>query len=262
MKSNPLKKLLLYFFPYFTPLFTALGLINFLILFSFILSFSFSAYANEANIANINDKNEKPVMHWKSADVDITDLPSLQRGFKLFMNHCSGCHSLKYVRYNTVAQDIGIVGPNGIVLTQAVKDNLLFVGDKITDNILTSMQKSEGNQWFGIAPPDLSLVTRSRGADWVYNYLLSFYPDNKKIWGVNNTVYPDVAMPHVLEKMQKSMTPEEYEKSVHDIVNFLNYVGEPMQLKRKHIGAWVLVFLGILTIFAFLLKREYWKDIK
>lgn len=198
---------------------------------------------------------------WKNPHVDLTDLPSLQRGFKLFMNHCSGCHGIKYVRYNGVAKDIGIVDQNGKVLDQAIKDNLLFVGDKVSDNIVTAMRKDEGAAWFGIAPPDLSLVTRSRGSRWVYNYLLSFYPDDKKPWGVNNQVYPDVAMPHVMAAMQKNMSPAEFESSVHDLVNFLSYVAEPMQLKRKHLGVWVLVFLGILTIFAALLKREYWKDV-
>lgn len=206
------------------------------------------------------EENNK--MHWKKPNVDLSDLPSLQRGFKLFMNHCSGCHGIKYVRYNNVAKEIGIVDNEGKVLEEELKKNLLFVGDKITDNISTSMQKEEGANWFGIAPPDLSLEIRVRGADWVYNYLLSFYPDPKKIWGVNNSVYPDVAMPDVLANMKSRMTEPEFEQAVHDIVNFLTYVAEPMQLKRRHMGIWVLVFLGLLTVLAVLLKREYWKDVK
>jgi ubiquinol-cytochrome c reductase cytochrome c1 subunit len=218
---------------------------------SFLLLYTSKAYSEET-----------PTIQMKSAEVDITDLPSLQRGFRLFMDHCSGCHGLKMVRYEGVAKDIGIVDQEGKVLGQVVKRDLMFTGDKITDNILTAMRKEEGVTWFGIAPPDLSLEIRARGADWVYNYLLSFYPDDKKTWGVNNKVYPDVAMPNVLANMQARMTPAEFEAAVHDIVNFLSYVAEPMQVKRKLLGIWVLVFLGIFTIFAALLKREYWKDVK
>lgn len=202
------------------------------------------------------------VTAWKKPHLDPSDQPSLQRGFRLFMDHCSGCHSLQYVRYNGVAKDIGIVDQKGKVLDKVVKEDLAFNTDKITDPIKTSMRKQDAANWFGIAPPDLTLEIRARGADWVYNYLLSFYPDPKKTWGVNNTVYPDVAMPDVLANMQKRMTPAEFESSVNDIVNFLNYVAEPMQQTRKAIGAWVLIFLGIFTVFAFLLKREYWKDVK
>ncbi len=196
------------------------------------------------------------------APIDPTDLVSLQRGAKLFMNYCVGCHSLKYIRYKNMAGGIGIVDSQGKVMEKAVQDNLIFSGAKITDPILTAMQKKEGADWFGIAPPDLSLVARSRGVDWLYTYLRSFYADNKKPWGVNNAVYPDVAMPDVLHNLQQSLTPEEYDQAVADIVNFLSYVGEPIRETRKRIGIWVLLFLGILLIFAVLLKREYWKDVK
>lgn len=196
------------------------------------------------------------------APIDPSDLVSLQRGAKLFMNYCVGCHSLKYIRYNDMAKGIGIVDSQGHVMEQAVKDNLIFSGAKITDPILTGMKKQEGANWFGIAPPDLSLVARSRGVDWLYTYLRTFYLDNKKPWGVNNSVYPDVAMPHVLYNMQKTMTKSEYDQAVADIVNFLFYVAEPIRETRKKIGIWVLLFLGILFIFALLLKREYWKDIQ
>lgn len=205
---------------------------------------------------------ESSKYQWKKMKVDTEDLPSLQRGFKLFMNYCSGCHSLQYMRYNGVAKDIGIVDQQGKVLEQAVKDNLVFTGGKVSDNIISAMKKEDGANWFGIAPPDLTLVTRYRGPQWVYNYLLAFYPDETKIWGVNNYVYPSVAMPYVLEDMQKQMTPEQYNQAIRDIVNFLSYAGEPMQDKRQYIGVFVLIFLGIFTIFAALLKREYWKDVK
>lgn len=198
----------------------------------------------------------------EKAPIDSTDLASLQRGAKLFMNYCVGCHSLKYIRYNSMAAGIGIVDSRGKVMDKAVQENLIFSGAKITDPILSGMHKTEGANWFGMAPPDLSLVARSRGVDWLYTYLRSFYKDNKKQWGVNNRVYPDVAMPDVLYNLQQTMTPKEYDQAVADIVNFLSYVGEPIRETRKRIGIWVLLFLGILFIFAVLLKREYWKDVK
>lgn len=196
------------------------------------------------------------------APIDPTDLASLQRGAQLFLNYCSGCHSLKYIRYDTMAKDIGIVDSNGNVLDKAVKESFVFAGDKITDPILVAMRKQDAANWFGVAPPDLSLVARSRGADWLYSYLRAFYPDDRKPWGVNNRVFPDVAMPHVLYDLEKELSPKEYDASIADLVNFLSYVGEPNQIVRKHIGVWVLVFLGIFCVFAILLKREYWKDIK
>ena len=216
------------------------------------------------------------------AHIDLTDLPSLQRGAQLFMNHCSGCHSLKYVRYSTLAKDIGIVDSRGQVLEQAVKENLMLVGDKMSDTIISAMTKEEGAAWFGVAPPDLSLVARSRGADWLYTYLRSFYLDPKKPWGVNNKIFPDVAMPDVLYNLRKRLEAQaiaqrtqmpykegqpqtsdndKYGDAVLDLVNFLCYVGEPIQVFRQRLGIWVLLFLGIFLVFAYLLKREYWKDI-
>ena len=216
------------------------------------------------------------------APIDLRDLPSLQRGAQLFMNHCSGCHSLKYVRYSTLAKEIGIVDSKGQVLEQAVKDNLMFVGDKMSDTIRSAMTKEEGATWFGVAPPDLSLVARARGADWLYTYLRSFYLDPKRPWGVNNKIFPDVAMPDVLfnlrqrlqaeETAQASLAPfkeaehqlkinEKYDAAVLDLVNFLCFVGEPVQVFRQRLGIWVLLFLGIFLVFAYLLKREYWKDV-
>lgn len=200
------------------------------------------------------------------APIDLTDAASLQRGAALFMNYCNGCHSAKYLRYSTMAKDIGIVDGSGKVLEQAVKDNLMFVGDKVTDIISSSMTKAEGAAWFGVAPPDLSLVSRSRGVDWIYTYLRSFYPDPKKQWGVNNKVFPDVAMPDVLFNLRTRLESEKngkekYDRAILDIVNFLAYAGEPIKLTRQRIGIWVLLFLGIFFVFACLLKREYWKDI-
>lgn len=211
--------------------------------------------------------------------IDLSDKPALQRGAQLFMNHCAGCHSLKYIRYQTLAQDLGIVDMEGKVLDEVVKKNLMFVGEKLTDAITVNMTKSDGANWFGVAPPDLSLVARSRGANWLYTYLRSFYQDDKKPWGVNNLVFPDVAMPHVLLELQGlqvrtddaaaplkmtrpgRLTAVAYDNAIKDLVNFLVYVGEPVQETRKHLGVWVLLFLGVFFIFAFLLKKEYWKDV-
>lgn len=199
-------------------------------------------------------------------NIDLTDLASLQRGAQLFVNHCAACHSLKYVRYSTMAKDIGIVDSLGQVLEKAVKDNMIFSGEKITDSIQTALTREEGVAWFGVAPPDLSLVSRSRGVDWLYTYLRSFYLDDKRPWGVNNTVFPDVAMPDVLYHLRTQLYAEvggkeKYDASMRDLVNFLAYAGEPMAHKRKQLGIWVMLFLGIFFVFAWLLKREYWKDV-
>lgn len=206
--------------------------------------------------------SENSNVNFEKAPIDPNDPASLQRGAKIFMNQCSGCHSLKYVRYREMARDIGIVDKNGQVLDNIVKEDLMFVGERLEDPILTALKPTSGQDWFGVAPPDLSLVARSRGVDWLYAYLRAFYADNKKPWGVNNKVFPDVAMPHVLANVQMSMTPKEYDAYVADLVNFLAYVGEPIKLKRERMGVWVLLFLMIFFVFAFLLKREYWKDIK
>lgn len=203
---------------------------------------------------------EAPV-HLDKAHIDITDSASLQRGAQLFMNYCSGCHSLRYMRYENMAQAIGIVDEKNQVLKSVVENNLIFNGDKITDPIVSSMPKEDASRWFGIPPPDLSLVARVRGADWLYTYLRSFYPDPKQPWGVNNYVFPSVAMPHVLNELQNHLTKEEFNASVRDLVNFLVLMGEPKQRERERLGVWVLIFLGVFLIFAWLLKREYWKDV-
>jgi len=210
------------------------------------------------------------------APIDITDYASLQRGAKLFMNECSGCHSLKYTRYDAMAKGIQITDESGKVLEQIVKDNLMFVGKNLTSPIETAMSPLDAESWFGIVPPDLTLEARYRGVDWLYAYLRSFYVDPTRPWGVNNLVIPGVAMPHVLLNLQGeqiltpeglklinkgSMTPQQYDTAVADLVNFLCYISEPVQSQRREIGVWVLVFLGIFVVFAYLLKREYWKDV-
>lgn len=242
------------------------------------------------NFAKASD-SEVPLL---TVHNNLCDKASLQRGAQLYMNLCAGCHSLQYVRFKGMAKDLGIVDKNGIVLDQLVNDNLNFISDKVNQAILVAASKPEMEKWFGVAPPDLSLVTRSRGKDWVYTYLQSFYVDHSRPWGVNNVVFPEAAMPNVLLPLQGSqeavfksvtmidddgnpyakevidkldlkskgaLSEEEFDQAMTDLVNFLDYVGEPHKLQRERIGVWVLLFLVIFTLFAYLLKREYWKDV-
>jgi ubiquinol-cytochrome c reductase cytochrome c1 subunit len=216
------------------------------------------------------------------ANVNVKDYASLQRGAKIYMTTCATCHSLKYVRYKEMAQQIEMVDSSGDILVDVVQDGLMYSGAKITDNIISALSSDDGEKWFGKSPPDLSLVARCRGVDWLFSYLRTFYKDDSKLWGVNNVVFPDVAMPHVLLNYQGlkglsgddshhinlklieqgSLNEKEYDLMVLDLVNFLSYVGEPHQLERKRIGRYVLVFLFVLLVLVYLMKREYWKDIK
>jgi ubiquinol-cytochrome c reductase cytochrome c1 subunit len=224
--------------------------------------------------------------HLQSANIDLHDQAALQRGAKYFFNYCSGCHSLEYARYNRMAHDIG--------LTEAqVNANLMFVpGTKVGDNIKVSMTQKEGDDWFGNAPPDLTLVAKYKegGPDWIYTYLKSFYLDPKRPWGVNNTVFPNVAMPDILWQVQGTqkavyregkdaaghpiqvldhltpatpgtMTPKELDGMVRDITTFLAYMGEPGELEHQALGRWVILFLVVFTVLAYLLKKEYWRDV-
>jgi ubiquinol-cytochrome c reductase cytochrome c1 subunit len=216
------------------------------------------------------------------ANVNVKDYASLQRGAKIYMTTCATCHSLKYVRYKEMAKQIEMVDSSGDLLVDVVQDGLMYSGAKITDNIISALSSDDGEKWFGKSPPDLSLVARCRGVDWLFSYLRTFYKDDSKLWGVNNVVFPDVAMPHVLLNYQGlkglsgddshhinlklieqgSLNEKEYDLMVLDLVNFLSYVGEPHQLERKRIGRYVLVFLFVLLVLVYLMKREYWKDIK
>lgn len=213
---------------------------------------------------------------------DPTDWVSLQAGARTFVNYCIGCHGVQYMRYNRLTE---------IGLNEAqIRDNLLFTADKVGEAMKTTLGTKEGKQWFGVPPPDLSVVSRSRGADWLYTYLRAFYRDAKTITGWNNAVFPNVAMPHALWTLQGerslqlvphtdgaghvsveykwnelskgALSPTDYDATVRDLVNFLAYVGEPAAVTRKPIGIVVLFVLMILFIFAYLLKREYWKDVK
>lgn len=219
--------------------------------------------------------------HLQKAYVDHKDMPSLQRGADMFMKNCLGCHGLKYVRYKGLAEGIGVID-KGIVDEEYIKNNWTFNDDiNVNDYVVSPIDKNDALNWFGILPPDLSLVTKYRGSDWVYTYLKSFYKDVDKTWGVNNLIFPDVAMPHVLNHIQGnqilvkngekyvlqlakegSISPKDYNIVVSDIVNFLSYVGEPFKEKRETIGIYVMFFLICFAILSYFLKKEFWKDIK
>lgn len=189
------------------------------------------------------------------APVNAQDKVSLQNGAKLYVSYCLGCHSAKYIRYDRMASDLNMD-------PKLVQEYLMFTGDKIGEQMTTKTDPKDQAKWFGAAPPDLTLETRLRSPDWVYSYLLNFYPDDKRPWGVNNKVFKDVAMPHVLADLEKEQTPEEFKQSVGDLVNFMAYMSEPTKSEREHIGVFVLFFLGILMIPVWFLNKEYWKDVK
>ncbi|MFK5986631.1 MAG: cytochrome c1 [Pseudomonadota bacterium] len=210
----------------------------------------------------------------KSADIDVSDKASLQRGAKLFTDYCLSCHSAKFVRFNRVAEDLGLT-------EKQVMENLNHLGLKFGSTMTTTMTKEYAKKAFGAAPPDLSLVGRSRGEDWLFSYLLGFYEDKSKPTGFNNTVFKDVGMPNVLWELQGTQlatfddhgklthmelkagqqSATEFESSVRDLVAFLSYIGEPRQLERKQIGIWVLIFLSIFFVVALAMKKDYWKDV-
>jgi ubiquinol-cytochrome c reductase cytochrome c1 subunit len=222
--------------------------------------------------------------HVEHANNDVSNQASLQRGARNFVNHCLGCHSAKYVRYNRLAADLGIT-------EQQLIDNLMFTGERPHDTIVNAINVDDANRAFGVVPPDLSLVARSRGPDYIYSFLRSFYADPAKATGTNNLVLPGTAMPHVLWELQGIQTAvwegqvdtqgnaskhfkefelvapgrmdaHEFDSFVRDTVNFLDYVAEPVQLKRKSLGYRVTAFLVFFTLLAWALKKEFWKDVK
>lgn len=191
----------------------------------------------------------------EKAPVNLHDKVSLQNGAKLFLSYCSGCHSAKYLRYERMSQDLDID-------PKLVEKYMMFASDKIGDPIDPKVNAKEQAKWFGNAPPDLSLEARFRSPDWLYTYLLNFYPDDKRPWGVNNRVFKDVGMPHVLQPLEQELGPEEFEAAVGDLVNFMTYLGEPSRATRESMGIWILLFLGLLLIPVWLLNKEFWKDVK
>ena len=206
-----------------------------------------------------------------SAPVDLDDKSSLQRGARNFINYCLNCHSASYMRYN----QLKLIG----LSEETIKKDLLFTADKIGDPMDISMQNENAKVWFGAAPPNLSVTARSRGADWIYSYLRGFYRDSSREMGWNNTVYQNSAMPHILWELQGEqfydatsnslilqkkglLNSEEYDQFIGDITNFMVFVSEPNQQKRKQIGYYVLAFLLLLLVLVINLKKEYWKNIK
>jgi len=212
---------------------------------------------------------------------NINDTASLQRGAKWYVNYCLGCHTISYMRYNRLAEDLDLS-------EEMVMKNLVFSDSKFGETMDIAMDEEQAKAWFGKTPPDLSLIGRSRGADWVYSYLLGFYKDENGEW--NNTLLPNLSMPHVLWSLQGiqtpvyrqetseggfthevidhfklttpgSQSPEEFEETARDIAAFLDYAGEPAKLKRKGVGVWVILFLAFFTFIAYLLKAEYWRDV-
>lgn len=217
------------------------------------------------------------------ASVDLGDEASLQRGARTFVNYCVSCHSARYARYSRLAADLGI--PEDIVAAK-----MMFATDKIGSTMNVALRAADGEEWLGVAPPDLSVIARSRGADWLYTFLLTFYLDPARPTGVNNLLFRDTAMPHVLWELQglqravlgagadahgrQASQPaglelasrglqseQEYRRTVRDLVNFLVYLGEPAQLVRYRIGFWVILFLIGFYLLAWRLKKEYWKDV-
>lgn len=216
----------------------------------------------------------------QQAGNDLTDRASLQRGAQAYMSYCSGCHSLKYLRYSRMAEDLALT-------EDQVMANLNFTGAKVGEQIHVSMSKEQGDKWFGKMPPDLSLIARVRGTDWIYTYLKSFYLDESRPLGWNNKLFPNASMPNPLWELQGlqhaefgepdaagerhperlvvtspgHVQPAEFDQTVRDITNFLEYAGEPAVLKRQSMGVWVVLFLALLAFLAYLLKNEYWKDV-
>ena len=194
-------------------------------------------------------------LHLDHANTDISDTASLQNGAKLFMNYCSGCHAIAFMRYNRIAKDLNLSD-------SIVAENLMFAGEKPGETITTAMPKEGAAKWFGGTPPDLSLVARAKGTDWIYTYLRGFYEDDSKVFGVNNKVLEGASMPDILWSLKEGKSEAEFDQDVRDITNFLDYVGEPAKLIRTSLGVWVLLFLGVLLVLTYLLKKEYWKDVK
>lgn len=212
------------------------------------------------------------------ANVDVDDMASLQRGAKVFSDYCLSCHSAKFVRFNRVATDLGMTETE-------VMDNLNPLGVKFGSTMTAVMTKDYSKEAFGAVPPDLSLVARSRGVDWLYTYLTGFYADSTKTTGHNNVIFKDVGMPNIfwkqegvkkavyeehdgvktlvgVEMVEKgTMAPEEFDTMIRDLVTFLSYIGEPNQSYRKSLGIYVLIFLFVFFGFAYAMKKDYWKDV-
>lgn len=242
--------------------------------------FIFTALALTLAFGSSAEAASGPGGAWQqwTAGNDVSNIASLQRGAANFMGYCAGCHSIKYMRYSRMSADLKIP-------EEQLESKLLLPGSKRNDYITTALSPADGEAWFGKAPPDLSLITRAKGTDYVYQFLKTFYADPKSTNGTNNLALPGTAMPHVLSSLQGvqaakfsdgehphwesfellepgQLSPEAYDGFVRDTVNFLDYAGEPVKAQRQSLGIWVILFLLVFTGFAYLLKKEYWKDVK
>ncbi len=234
------------------------------------------------NVAALAQHAGDGALSMEPANTDVSDLAALQRGAKYFVNYCFGCHSAQYVRYNRLAADLGLTDAQLV-------ENLMFTGERPFDMMTNAMTDEDAAAWFGIAPPDLSLIARSRGTDYLYNFLRGFYQDDTALSGANNLWLENTAMPHVLWELQGvrravfvdrdvdgvgvptfehfepvspgTLNEAEYDGLVRDIVTFLDYIGEPMQLERRALGVRVIGFLLVFLLIAYMLKREIWKDV-
>jgi ubiquinol-cytochrome c reductase cytochrome c1 subunit len=219
----------------------------------------------------------------QAANIDVSNHAAIQRGAKMFVNYCMGCHSAKYVRYKQLTK-VGLS-------EDVIKRNLMFGGGKIGDQMTIAMPQTDAANWFGAAAPDLTLISRIKhgGPDWLFSYLKSFYSDESRPMGVNNTVFPNVGMPNVLAELQGiqkavykeedhgghvvkvvdhlelvepgSLTPAEFDSAVRDLATFLAYIAEPIKVKRQGLGLWVILFLVVFTVLAYFMKKSYWKDV-
>jgi len=192
--------------------------------------------------------------HMLQARIDLSNKKSLQRGARTFVNYCVSCHSAAYMRYNRLAADLDI--PENVL-----KENLMFGTDKPGSTMTIAMSRADGEQYFGVAPPDLSVTSRSRGADWLYTYFMTFYRDAARPLGVNNLAFKDVGMPHVLWQLQ-GWQQAVYEDAVDESGKTVQKIlGLELATAGKKIGAWVLAYLFLFLLIAYLLKREFWKDV-
>jgi len=221
-------------------------------------------------------------VHLDKANIDPDNQQSLQRGARLFVNYCLSCHAAGLMRYERMGQDLGIS-------ELQVAENLMFTGGKVGDLMTVATDPEDAVEWFGTVPPDLSVIARARGVDWLYTYLRSFYLDPSRVTGVNNLVFPDVGMPDVLWELQGwqkpvittvkdtdgtehkvidlelaepgLMSPKEFDRAVRDLVNFLDYMAEPGKHDRQALGVKVILFLLVFLVVAYLMKKEFWKDV-
>jgi len=228
-----------------------------------VLAFIVSLFSTQAMAASGG-------VHLDSVEIDITDQASLQRGAKTFVNYCLSCHSASYMRYNRMAKDLGLSD-------EQVENNLMFASDKVGETMTVAMRAEDAQKWFGVTPPDLSVISRSRGTDWLYTYLRTFYLDESRPMGTNNLAFKDVGMPHVLWEQQGYMAKDdhgklveatagpmstyEYNQMAGDLVNFLAYIGEPSKLQRMELAKWVLLYLALFFLVAYPLKKAFWRDI-